>query len=91
MERERLEELAAAYLDRTIAPEEGEELFGELRENPEARRYLLLASHTDLALYDQGRAHASQRIVSRPGGRPPWLFRASMNWRSTSRASPSSG
>src|SRR5262249_52096838 len=55
-----------AYLDRTLSPEDAEELFREMRADADARRYLLLASHTDLALYDLGRARASQRTPARP-------------------------
>src|SRR5438552_3387074 len=34
---------------------------------------------------------SSARTLSRPAGRPPWALTASMNCRSTSRASPRSG
>lgn len=61
MDRERMEDLVGAYLDRDLGAAEAEELYREMRANPEARRYLLLASHTDVALFDLGRAHASRR------------------------------
>jgi hypothetical protein len=68
MEREQMEDLVAAYLDQDLGAEEAEDLHRELRGNPEARRYLLLASHTDIALYDLGRA----RHVAAPKRRS-WL------------------
>jgi ferric-dicitrate binding protein FerR (iron transport regulator) len=61
MDRERMEDLVGAYLDQDLGSGEAEELFREMRENPEARKYLLLASHTDVALFDLGRARASRR------------------------------
>lgn len=51
---EALEDRIAAYLDGTLEDEEA--FVRELRDDPEARRYLLLAAHTDVALYDLGRA-----------------------------------
>ena len=71
MQRERLEHLVSAYLDQTILPEESEEFVRAMRDDADARKYLLLASHTDVALYDLGQARASRRvpIVSK---RRPW-------------------
>lgn len=63
MDRGRMEDLVAAYLDRDLGPEDAEQLFREMRGNPEARRYLLLASHIDVALHDLGRARVR---ASRP-------------------------
>jgi hypothetical protein len=51
---EELEDRVAAYLDGTLEDEEA--FVRELRESPEARRYLLLAAHTDVALYDLAKA-----------------------------------
>ncbi|HEX7897191.1 MAG TPA: FecR domain-containing protein [Planctomycetota bacterium] len=64
---ERFEDQAAAYLDGTL--EDVEDFLRELRENPEARRYLLLAAHVDVALYDLGAAPARSR-------RPLWIAAA---------------
>lgn len=64
---ERFEDQAAAYLDGTL--EETEDFVRELRENPEARRYLLLAAHADVALHDLGQAPRRSR-------RPFWIAAA---------------
>jgi hypothetical protein len=65
---EKLEDLVAAYLDGTLEDAEG--FVRDLRENPELRRYLLLAAHADVALHDLGRARPAR------SRRPLWIAAA---------------
>lgn len=73
MERERLEELVSAYLDGALTPQEAAELVEGLRRDPEARRYLLRAAGTDVALHElASSSRAARPRTRRPFARPAW-------------------
>ena len=55
MERERIEALVSDYLDGTLEEGDAAELLRALSELSEARRFLLVACHQDLALADLAR------------------------------------
>lgn len=82
MKRERWEDLVSDYLDGTLTSEERDELVAELRANPDALRYLLAASTTEMACA-VARGQDSKGAV-----RPAPMSTRRRNWRLSVRSSP---